>query len=55
MAAHPLAAKVAFTGSEATGKHVMVSAATGVRNVSLELGGKSPVVVFDDVDIDKVS
>jgi len=45
--------KLAFTGSEATGTRVMQAAAPGIRNVSLELGGKSPFIVFADCDLDK--
>jgi aldehyde dehydrogenase (NAD+) len=45
--------KVAFTGSTAVGKQVMKSAADNVTDVTLELGGKSPVVVFPDVDVSK--
>ncbi|KAM0912000.1 hypothetical protein ACQ4PT_013094 [Festuca glaucescens] len=45
---------VAFTGSTETGKRIMTAAAQMVKPVSLELGGKSPLVIFDDVaDIDK--
>ena len=50
---HPLVDKLAFTGSVATGRKVMTAAAAGIRTVSLELGGKSPFIVFDDCDIDK--
>ncbi|MFC5970934.1 aldehyde dehydrogenase family protein [Halomarina salina] len=46
---HPDIRKVAFTGSTAVGKQVMKSAADTVTDVTLELGGKSPVVVFPDV------
>ncbi|MWG34527.1 aldehyde dehydrogenase family protein [Halomarina oriensis] len=46
---HPDVRKVAFTGSTAVGKQVMKSAADTVTDVTLELGGKSPVVVFPDV------
>ncbi|MDE2491736.1 MAG: aldehyde dehydrogenase, partial [Elusimicrobia bacterium] len=49
---HPLVRKVAFTGSTATGKWIMRAAAEGLKRVSLELGGKSPNVVFDDADLD---
>jgi aldehyde dehydrogenase (NAD+) len=45
--------KVAFTGSTTVGKEVMRNAATNVADVTLELGGKSPVVVFPDADIDR--
>ncbi|WP_255149302.1 aldehyde dehydrogenase family protein [Halorarius halobius] len=48
---HPDVRKVAFTGSTAVGKQVMKSAADTVTDVTLELGGKSPVVVFPDVDV----
>jgi acyl-CoA reductase-like NAD-dependent aldehyde dehydrogenase len=44
----PLVDKIAFTGSTATGKKIMASAATTLKRVSLELGGKSPNVVFAD-------
>ena len=43
---HPDIAKVAFTGSTATGKKVMASAATGVKRVTLELGGNDPAIVL---------
>jgi acyl-CoA reductase-like NAD-dependent aldehyde dehydrogenase len=46
--------KLAFTGSVTTGARVAEAGAKSVKNVSLELGGKSPVVVFEDVDIDAV-
>jgi aldehyde dehydrogenase (NAD+)/betaine-aldehyde dehydrogenase len=45
----PLVDKIAFTGSTATGKKVMAAAAGSLKKVSLELGGKSPNVVFADV------
>ncbi|WP_435080070.1 aldehyde dehydrogenase family protein, partial [Halococcus sp. AFM35] len=44
--------KVSFTGSTAVGKQVMKAAAESVTDVTLELGGKSPVVVFPDADIE---
>ena len=49
---HPDVAKVTLTGSVETGKVVMAEAAKGLKNVTLELGGKSPILVFDDADID---
>ncbi|MDE2141009.1 MAG: aldehyde dehydrogenase [Elusimicrobia bacterium] len=52
LVAHPLVRKVSFTGSTATGTAVMKSAADGMKRVSLELGGKSPNIVFDDADLD---
>lgn len=45
--------KLAFTGSIVTGRKVMTAAARGIRTVSLELGGKSPFIVFADCDIEK--
>ena len=48
---HPLIDKLAFTGSVATGRKVMIAGAQDIKNVSLELGGKSPFVVFADSDI----
>ena len=50
LTAHPDVAHVTFTGSVATGKAVMQAAATHVASVTLELGGKSPVVVLADAD-----
>jgi len=43
--------KIAFTGSTQTGKHVAATAASTLKRVTLELGGKSPSVVFDDADV----
>uniref|UniRef100_A0A2P2KUS4 aminobutyraldehyde dehydrogenase n=1 Tax=Rhizophora mucronata TaxID=61149 RepID=A0A2P2KUS4_RHIMU len=53
LASHPNVDKIAFTGSTATGSRIMAAAAQLVKPVSMELGGKSPLVVFDDVNIDK--
>ncbi|KAF9618182.1 hypothetical protein IFM89_000651, partial [Coptis chinensis] len=53
LASHPHVDKIAFTGSTATGSRIMAAAAQMVKPVSLELGGKSPIVVFEDVDLDK--
>ncbi|MGQ0848683.1 MAG: betaine-aldehyde dehydrogenase, partial [Actinomycetota bacterium] len=52
LVAHPGIAKVSLTGEVATGKKVMASAAATLKNVTLELGGKSPLIVFDDADLD---
>jgi len=49
---HADVAKVTLTGSVETGKIVMAAAAKGLKKVTLELGGKSPIIVFDDADID---
>ena len=53
LADHPLVDKLAFTGSVPTGRKVMTAAAAGIRTVSLELGGKSPFIIFEDCDIEK--
>ena len=45
LTAHPDLAKIAFTGSTATGARIMQTCSADIRNVSLELGGKSPIVV----------
>jgi len=52
LAAHPDVDKVAFTGSTEVGKLVLQAAAGNLKKVSLELGGKSPNVVFSDADVD---
>jgi acyl-CoA reductase-like NAD-dependent aldehyde dehydrogenase len=52
---HPDVAKVAFTGSTATGKKVMAAAAGGVKRVTLELGGNDAAIVMDDVDARQVA
>src|SRR3990170_401527 len=49
---HPLVAKIAFTGSDATGQRIYEAAARGLKRVSMELGGKSPNIVFDDADLE---
>ena len=48
---HPEIAKVSFTGECGTGKKVMADAAGSLKEVTMELGGKSPMIVFDDVDL----
>jgi phenylacetaldehyde dehydrogenase len=53
LAAHPDVDKVAFTGSTEVGKLILHAAAGNLKKVSLELGGKSPNIVFDDADVDK--
>lgn len=53
LAQHPLVNKVAFTGSTAVGKEIMANAAKDLKRVTLELGGKSPNVVFDDADLEQ--
>jgi phenylacetaldehyde dehydrogenase len=54
IASHAGINKVSFTGSVATGKSIVRSAAEDLKRVSLELGGKSPNIVFDDADLDAV-
>ncbi len=53
LTAHPDIAKVSLTGEVGTGKKVMAAAATTLKYVTLELGGKSPLIVFDDADFDQ--
>lgn len=52
---HPKVAKIAFTGSTATGKEIMKMASATMKNITLETGGKSPLIVFDDADLDLAS
>ncbi|WP_413501329.1 aldehyde dehydrogenase family protein [Psychrobacter maritimus] len=52
MTSHPLIDKVSFTGSNIVGEKVMSQAAKGIKDISLELGGKSAIVVCADADID---
>lgn len=49
---HPLVAKVTFTGSTETGKKVLAASVGSLKQVTLELGGKSPNIVFADADLD---
>jgi len=49
---HPRIAKISFTGSCDTGKKVMTDAAATLKEVTLELGGKSPLIIFNDANID---
>jgi betaine-aldehyde dehydrogenase len=49
---HPQIAKVSLTGEVGTGKAVMADAASTLKHVTLELGGKSPLIVFEDADLD---
>lgn len=55
LTSHPLVAKISFTGGTQTGKHIYQQAANGIKKVSLELGGKSPNIVFADADIDNAA
>jgi len=47
--------KISFTGSVPVGKHLTRLAADGMKRVTMELGGHGPVIVFDDVDVDKIA
>jgi acyl-CoA reductase-like NAD-dependent aldehyde dehydrogenase len=53
LAEHPDVNKIAFTGSTVTGRSVMRAGANTIKRVSLELGGKSPSIVFADADLDQ--
>ncbi|XP_002736595.1 4-trimethylaminobutyraldehyde dehydrogenase A-like [Saccoglossus kowalevskii] len=51
LSSHPGVAKVSFTGSVPTGKKIMANCAEDVKHVTLELGGKSPLIIFPDCDM----
>ncbi|PNP49849.1 hypothetical protein THARTR1_09379 [Trichoderma harzianum] len=53
LAEHMDVDKIAFTGSTATGRAIMKSAASNLKNITLECGGKSPSIVFEDADLDQ--
>ena len=53
LVAHPKVAHVGFTGGDAAGRKIYQLAAAGLKTVTLELGGKSPNIVFDDADLDQ--
>lgn len=52
IAQHSDIAKVSFTGSVGTGRKVYTSAANGLKKVTMELGGKSPLIIFEDADLE---
>ncbi len=52
LATHAKVDKVSLTGSVPTGRKVMATAAADIRHVTMELGGKSPLIIFDDADIE---
>ncbi len=52
LTSHPGVNAITFTGETRTGEAIMKAAATGIRNISLELGGKNPAIVFADADLD---
>lgn len=55
LTSHPRVARVAFTGGPDTARHIVRNTAENLAHTTLELGGKSPVVVFDDVDLDSAT
>src|SRR5438128_2837435 len=50
---HPLIKAIGFVGDSVTGSHIMAQGAPTLKRVHFELGGKNPVVVFDDADLDR--
>ncbi|MCL8382925.1 MULTISPECIES: aldehyde dehydrogenase family protein [Xanthobacter] len=52
LAVHPDVDKIAFTGSTVTGRRIIEGSAVNMKKVAVELGGKSPDIVFDDADLD---
>jgi aldehyde dehydrogenase (NAD+) len=50
---HPLVRGISFTGSVATGRQILAGAAEGIKPVVLELGGKNPMIVFADADLER--
>ena len=52
LATDPRVDKVSLTGSLSTGRTVYAAAAEGMRNVTMELGGKSPLIIFDDANLE---
>ena len=55
LVSHPLVSRVGFIGSVETGRRVAVGAAEGLKRVSLELGGKNPIIIFPDADPKKAA
>jgi len=55
LAAHLDVDKIAFTGSTTTGKLIMKTASVNMKNITLETGGKSPLLVFDDADLEQAA
>ena len=53
LVAHPGVDKITFTGGSATGKKIMAAAAGNLKKLTLELGGKSPHIIFADADLDR--
>jgi betaine-aldehyde dehydrogenase len=55
LVSHPLVRKISFTGSTEVGRHIMQLASRDLKRVSLELGGKSPNIVFADANLDEAA
>ena len=55
LASHLDVDKIAFTGSTVTGKQIMKTASVNMKNITLETGGKSPLLVFDDADLEQAA
>ena len=55
LADHPDVNKISFTGSTRVGKSILVAAAANMKRVTLELGGKSPIIVMPDADLDRAA
>ena len=55
LTSHPLVAHIAFTGGPETARHIVRASAENLASTSLELGGKSPFIVFDDADLESAA
>jgi 5-carboxymethyl-2-hydroxymuconic-semialdehyde dehydrogenase len=55
LVAHPLVPRISFTGETSTGQIIMAAAAPALKGLSMELGGKSPCIVFADADLDRAT
>ena len=55
LADHPDVNKISFTGSTRVGKSILAAAAVNMKRVTLELGGKSPIIVFPDADLERAA
>ena len=55
LTSHPLVSRIAFTGGPSTAKQIVANSANNLAVVSLELGGKSPVIVFEDADLESAA
>lgn len=55
LVAHPDVAKITFTGSDATGARIYAQAAAGMKRVAMELGGKSPNIIFEDANLESAT